>query len=245
MHVCPGWRSCVLVGIALGVLLGLGTWQLQRAAYKRSLLEEFDAASRAAAVPLPVDAATDYARLRYHAVFVEGAYDGGHQFLLDNQVVNGRAGYHVLTPLRLRETPWAVLVDRGWVAQGQTRQLLPDVRVGASPRRVSGQVYVPLGTGYRLGSLDGGTPGWPRVVQYLDFPAMSERLGYALLPVVIRLEPAAEDGYLREWKTLGTGPERHVGYALQWFGLAAALVVIIVVVAMRGGAGRKDDQHEF
>jgi cytochrome oxidase assembly protein ShyY1 len=69
-------------------------------------------------------------------------------------------------------------------------------------------------------------------VQYLEYPPLAAELGYSLAPAVILLDAAAPDGYRREWQPTfgGYGPERHRGYALQWFSLALALLVIYVVV---------------
>ncbi len=63
---------------------------------------------------------------------------------------------------------------------------------------------------------------------------MQAQLGAPLLPFVLRLSPHSEHGYVREWQTrTGLSPERHVGYAVQWFALAVALVVLCIWVAVR------------
>ena len=63
--------------------------------------------------------------------------------------------------------------------------------------------------------------------------ALAQELGYALLPVVLLLDPDQDQGFARDWTPLQFGPERNVGYAVQWFGLAAALLVIYLVVNTR------------
>ncbi len=215
-----GW---LFVGAVFAGLCGLGLWQLQRAAEKRAIEAERAAAGRAAPVALPLDR-TDYRALRFRPVTVAGRYDAVRQLLLDNQVRDGRVGYSVLTPLVLADGR-AVLVDRGWVAQGLTRALLPDLTVAQPVDAVRGRVYVPFAGGLRLGAVSDGA-GWPRVVQYLDFAALGALVGRPLLPLVLRLDPAEPNGYRRDWPAAGLSHQRHLAYAAQWFGLALAWLAL-------------------
>ncbi|MBE2293473.1 MAG: hypothetical protein IAF00_00925, partial [Phycisphaerales bacterium] len=76
---------------------------------------------------------------------------------------------------------------------------------------------------------------WPRVIPYVDYPQLSTILGYPLQPAVILLAPEAPDGYWRDWRPRfgGLGPERHRGYAVQWFALAVTLIILYGFAAMR------------
>ena len=88
----------------------------------------------------------------------------------------------------------------------------------------------------RGGGLSGGYggEGWPRVVQRVELDRIQEQLGKPLLPFVLRLSPASDHGYGRDWQIrTGLTPERHVGYAVQWFALAAALAGLCGWVAVK------------
>jgi surfeit locus 1 family protein len=51
---------------------------------------------------------------------------------------------------------------------------------------------------------------------------------------VLLLDASQADGYERVWEAhLGFSPERHVGYAVQWFALALAAVILFVVTSFR------------
>jgi surfeit locus 1 family protein len=50
---------------------------------------------------------------------------------------------------------------------------------------------------------------------------------------LVLLDAAEPDGYVRNWTAPGFPPMRHIGYAVQWFGLALALLVIYVVTNVR------------
>lgn len=229
--------------LLLSLLLALGFWQLDRARQKERLQEAF--AEQAALPYLPI-ASLDLAdtEIRYRKVIIEGHYDSEHQILLDNQIQNGRPGYHVYTPLRIKGWDQGILVNRGWMPLGESRQRLPDIAVTAGPLVLRGRIGQPANPGLRLGDTPSST--WPQVVQHVDYQRLAEGLGYPLASAVILLDPEEPYGYRREWQPAfgGFGPERHKGYALQWFSLAAALTVIYLVVNTRRNGRVKDELTE-
>jgi surfeit locus 1 family protein len=227
------WVPWVAGTLLLALFLSLGNWQLQRADEKRTVLTDFEAAAEARHQPL--DLSVDpLALLRFQPVAVTGRYLPERQFLLDNQVREGRVGYRVITPL-VDARGRTLLIERGWIPRSPERGMLPDVSEGmnADPVSIQGQVYVPFGEGFRLGDMDDAA-SWPRVIQYLDFEAMGARLERDVVPLTVRLDPDQPQGYLRDWRpVLPMGPERHLAYAVQWFGLALALVIIAIVMTYR------------
>ena len=229
---CRPLGLCVLVVFMLIIFLSLGRWQQNRGAEKERIVALSQERSNKEAEPLSLDR-IEYESLRHLPVNVEGEYDNQHQFLLDNQVKNHQVGYNVFTPVKIKRSEKSVLIDRGWVAQGLTRQLPPNVDIENTGVQLTGTLYVPYGKGFRLGGLDDGEFLWPRVIQFLDFKEMSERLSYDLLPVVIRLSAEAENGFLREWNIVNMGPEKHYGYAVQWYALALAMFIIFMILALK------------
>ncbi|QQS54397.1 MAG: SURF1 family protein [Candidatus Competibacteraceae bacterium] len=231
-HFCPGRASTIAVLLLLPVLLMLGYWQLDRAAQKAELQTTF--AKRFAQPPVdltgvdPADSSN-----RYLHVVASGRYDGAHQMLLDNQVHDGQPGYHVLTPLRMAGD--AILIDRGWVPLGESRQVLPDIGASTDDITIGGWLAQPPSPGLRLGDAAGADQHWPRVVPYVDYQRLSAILGYPLQPAVILLVPEAPGGYWRDWRPQfgGFGPERHRGYAVQWFALAVALIILYIFASVR------------
>ena len=71
---------------------------------------------------------------------------------------------------------------------------------------------------------------WPFLIQKIDLEKSSQLFDYPLIPFVLRLAPDESSQFVREWHSHFMGPEKHYGYAVQWFSLAAALLVIYVVV---------------
>lgn len=227
----PAWVPSLVTVLILPSLLGLGFWQLDRAAEKRQRLAELEKASSASprTLSLPLPARDE---LLLQPVRARGQYDGRRQYLLANQVRDGRRGYRVLTPLRLDGSDTAVLIDRGWEPTHQNGTGVPAPPAVPSGRQtVTGVATEGPSVGYRMGEAYVGDGDWPRRVTYLDFEAMDEALPYRLVRLVI--ERDKEPGDYRERLTGGVSPQRHTGYAVQWFALAGALVVIYIVVNLR------------
>lgn len=225
----PGRLPTAVTLVLLGVLTGLGLWQLERAPEKRALLEQWRA--RREAPPRSLDRVLAGKPAPFTPVEAVGRYDGEHQFLLDNQIRNQRPGFHVLTPLRIAGSDRSILVNRGWVPMGQGRSDLPELPVPGERVRVTGVLAPPPQAGIRLGAPDPGRQRWPKVIQYMVPERMADQVGYPVAKRVIRLSPEAAHGFDRNWEVpVPFGPERHVGYAVQWFALAVVLLGIYLAV---------------
>jgi surfeit locus 1 family protein len=230
----PGLAATLAVLFLLPLLLSLGFWQLDRARQKAELQTAFAEHFDRTSIPLrEVIDPGDFVHL-YRRVVASGRYDGQRQFLLDNQVRDGQPGYHVLTPLRLADGT-AILVNRGWISLGESRQVLPEIAVTTEPVTVDGWLAQPANPGIRLGDAGGADRRWPRVLQYVDYERLAAILEYPLQPAILLLVPEAPGGYWRDWRPRfgGIGPERHQGYAVQWFALTATLVILYLAASLR------------
>ncbi len=225
----PALIPTLLTLALLPLLIGLGVWQLARYEYKTGL-EQAHAGS--GAEPVAAAAVTGDDRDRYRPVTARGRYDAGRQFLIDNMVSQGRNGFFVITPLRL-ESGGLLLVNRGWIGQDARREPVAEIAVGEETRRIEGRVGRLPVAGLDLGERGGAAGDWPSVRQFPDIPELAAALAEPVEPWVLLLSPAAADGFRREWEPGGPPAIRHLGYAVQWFALAAALAVIYVVVNLR------------
>jgi surfeit locus 1 family protein len=214
-----------VVGVALFV--ALGRWQWHRAVYKRALADEF---ARGAALRVDLGARSTAALARYSEVRVSGRYQPERQFLLDNLSYSGRPGYQVLTPLTLDDGR-TLLVNRGWVPFTGSRQRLPDIGFGAPPQvRVSGRLDALPVTGISLGHAPPSGTDWPRLASFPTMDELAGALGRPLEPRQLLLDANEPHGYVRDWHPAGLGPERHISYAVQWWGMAALAAGLFVVL---------------
>jgi surfeit locus 1 family protein len=215
--------------IAFCVLtVALGLWQTRRASEKEALQARIErlGAEGPLALPARLIAPDDYAQRR---VVARGVYADGLTILLDNRVHRGRAGFYVLAPLRITGGSVHVLVNRGWIAAGRTRAELPEVATPTGEQTVAGLASVPTGRVYELAADTVEGPVWQNLI--LDrYRAWSQ---LELQPIVIQQTSDAGDGLVREWDRPDAGADRHRGYALQWFSLAALAVVLYVVLNLK------------
>lgn len=216
------------------LLLTLGFWQWHRADEKRQFLNLQEQRVLAEALHLSAASEDNIELLRYKKVEVVGQYDVQHQFLIDNQISGGKAGYFVLTPLLFEGENKAVLVNRGWVPLNQDRSILPDVKIEKAEMVVKGRINRFPSVGIKLPGVDLPTESWPSVVQVVDSDILAKRLGYPLFHFQIELDKELPDGFKREWQTTNImPPEQHTAYAIQWFGLALTLTILFIGYSLK------------
>ncbi len=234
----PTLAGTLAVLVLLPLLLRLGFWQLDRADEKRTVIAQF-AGGASTTENLSATNATELSLLQH--VKVHGRFDSARQVLLDNMPASkdaagfGRPGYRVLTPLLIDERQ-LVLIDRGWVPLGRTREELPDIQVEDGARTVHGRLAELPRAGFRMK----GAPekqSWPRVLNFPTLQELQAIYGTTVLPRIVLLDENEPDGFRRDWSARYSvsefGPEKHIGYAVQWFGLALALLVIYVIVGIK------------
>lgn len=215
----------------MALFVRLGFWQLDRAEQKQALLAQYEVGQRLQIEITPQNADS---LSRYQRVRVSGHYDGSHQILLDNMPSHtGRPGYRVLTPLQ-SSAGW-LLVDRGWLPLGATRAILPDVSIGDAERDLTGTIDALPRAGLQLADTPfAANAPWPRVLSFPAQAAIEQQLGRKLISGVLLLDASQRDGYERVWEAhLGFKPERHIGYAVQWFALAGAAAIIFLLMGFR------------
>jgi surfeit locus 1 family protein len=212
------WLMTLLTVAAVVCFVQLGRWQWHRAEGKRALAAAFNAGN-AAAQELG-DRGTA-ALARYTPVRVHGNYDGAHQFLLENMSHDGQPGYQVLTPLRLGDGR-VLLVNRGWLPLTQSRREPPAVAIDDAGVAPAGRLDALPVPGIALGRLPPPAgPQWPKLTSFPTMSDLSSALGQPLEVQQLLLNADEPHGYLRDWHISGIGPERHIAYAVQWWGFAA------------------------
>lgn len=229
----PGLWPTVATLLLLPLLISLGFWQIDRAHQKEAMQQAF--LEKRKAEPLDLAAARDLRgdrkAMMWRECLLRGHYLTSEQFLLDDVIEKGVPGYLVYTPFQLQGQDTLVLVNRGWIPAGPRRDVVPDFPTPAGPQRIRGVAKAPQSAGIALGGPGGEKLGGGLVrVQHLDLAGLAKPRHWDLLPYVVRLEPEAGSGFVRDWIPPGFGRMRHLGYAFQWFAMAAVLVGIYVVL---------------
>lgn len=226
----------------LPALLGLGVWQLQRAGEKETLLT--DQAARAELPPLDLGSVSGVSVAdRFRPAIVEGRFDPSQQWLLDNRVHHGRPGYHVFAAFDIDGSARRVLINRGWIGIGDDRQFLPDLPLPTGRLTLRGRLDTPASVGIVLGAPPVDSIAEKVVLPSLDIAALAEATGQPLLSLALVLDRDQPTALEYDWiQRNEITPEKHLGYAVQWFALAVALTVIYFGVnTQRDRGGRGDD----
>lgn len=223
--------------LLLAAFVALGRWQWGRAEHKQALAQEFAAG---AGTSQPLAGRGTAAMPRYSRVSVEGEWDAGRQFLLDNRIRDGQAGYEALTPLQLADGR-RLLVNRGWLPFGGYRDRLPEVAAGLPTGRVivRGRLDELPTAGIASGRAAPALTGaWPRVTAFPRPAELAAALGEPRLePRVLLLDAAEPAGYRRDWQPFVRGPEQNYSYAAQWWSFGVLLLVLFVKLNLKD----KDD----
>jgi len=220
---------------ALALIAGfvsLGRWQLHRAAEKQALLDQqaqllADRSSKSLA-ELSRQSETRLAWVEGRGVFPDLP-----ALLLDNQRRGDAVGVHVyrvFQPNGGRE----LLVDLGWL-QLPPNRALPVLTPITGELAVSGLLTPPPASGIALGPAYVQSTAKQWLLTRIDLAALSQALHLDLAPRVLRLDPKLPIGYPRDLNLLTNTlpPERHLGYAIQWFGLAFATLVTALLLSFR------------
>lgn len=224
---------CVYL-VLVSLLCSLGFWQLRRSDQKQQYLEQQQAALQLPALMLNQMRVTDIDAMRYRQALLRGRYDTEHQFLLDNQIVAGKSGYLVLTPFKLDGNAGAILVNRGWLAAMPDRAKLPEIGFQSTNQEIEGRINRFPSLGLKLQGVEIPGEGWPSRLQFIDIQRLNQKLGYSLSAYQIELDAKADNGFLRDWKIQAViTPEKHLGYAVQWFGLALALTGLFIWISFQ------------
>ncbi|MDA9208468.1 SURF1 family protein [Octadecabacter sp.] len=208
------WVNITLLGLAalvFAVLVGLGTWQVKRLAWKQDLIAQIEARAYATPVPAPIDTAPAYLN-----VTISGRFDHS-QHLRIKAVTDIGAGFWIMSPLMSdAQTIW---VNLGFVptALNIDQWVLPQ-----GPQTLTGLARLPIANGTWLEKNDPQTDRWFSP----DLTAMSAHLALdantAYYIDAARAENATS--FPRAGLTRLTLRNTHLSYALTWYALAALLL---------------------
>jgi surfeit locus 1 family protein len=168
--------------------------------------------------------------LRFYRTNLKGRFDNDHIFLLDNKIFHRQVGYEVYIPFTLSESGLTILVDRGFVPITLNRHDLPTLTPIPSETSLSGMLNLPP-TYFSFGSIeDKNATRWPLRIEYINLNTLGKLIGHPLFPYILTLNPTHPASYPIEWQIIIMSPERHLGYACQWFALAFTLLILFVAL---------------
>ncbi len=217
----PTWLPLVVGFFLVAQFAALGSWQISRGLEKRATQYAYQDETSFSAWQ---DGMTIRSFQRLKAT---GVYDGAHQIVLDNIIINSRYGHYVLSPLDVGPERPLLLINRGWIektsgAFDASGLALPDGELAVRGRAGS----LPK-AGYKMGDAIARGQQWPKHAVYPSEEDISTALGRKVQPFVLLMDHEEQHGFLRHWVPSEFGPGKHFGYALQWFAMGAVLSALL------------------
>ncbi len=214
--------STLFTLIGLGILIALGNWQLQRLGWKQDLIETTQARLSQSPVPLrDLEHSAKMGELDWQRIVVEGEFEGKEVHFYRRNA--GKPGYYILSQLR-RENGQLLLVARGFLPLEKKSERLgrPDDEIAKS--RVEGVVQPFQPRALFLPENNPAENEW----YYLSLEQLAEWTGSTNLAPYFVVDQERADPGLEPIEIDVNLPNNHLGYAITWFGLAAALLAVYV-----------------
>ncbi len=225
----------VLALVMVTTFVYLGFWQLQRLEAKRE--RNAIVTTRSDRTPVGIAEALSGGDVPdYLPVRVSGSFDPSDEVLLRGRSLDGAPGFNLLTPLVLDDSAGefagdAILVERGWVPYDHDQVPVPDALPPQGLVTVVGEVRSPQHPAEgRWAFMAARDPAEGRLVQsfYVDLQRLAPQVEHRLVPayVVLRQQTPPQTGALpMPLPEISVDEGPHLGYAIQWFGLALVSVV--------------------
>ena len=218
--------------VLLPVFIALGFWQLGRAEEKQQIL---DLNNKRQTMPvLELDRIPeDLSELEFRKLSISGRYLNDYQIYVDNKRFDGRIGYQIVTPLRLNNSDFVILVNRGWLASTGNREILPKIPQMTGQVQLTGTIKVrtrdiaSIHDHNRLGE------DWPALVLWPDPISLNKDIPGNVAPFVFLQDELPQDEFKRKWVLVSSLPEKSISYAVQWFSFAALLMIIYIIVNIK------------
>lgn len=225
--------------LLLPVLLRLGIWQLDRAEEKRQLIANLEAKSNQPSIAL--EQALQLEKPDQTKVEVAGRAVPNLHLVVDNQKRDGRLGYEVFSLWQTdfaqsSQLPKYILVSRGWLPRQDFYEKVPKIP-SFEDQSLEGQLYFSKGSNQVVAQ----NAQWQKfddawLIGQFDLETIAEKageIGYHTAPFVVRQQADPNSPFVRQWELVASPPEKHIAYAIQWFGMALVLIILFIVLNLK------------
>lgn len=211
--------------IVIGILAGLGTWQMERRAWKTQLVRNMDERQRQPTLN-QIPQGTNYEAIQFRRVALTGLIDDSKILFLGPRTQNGKAGYYMYVPMTLQDRR-VILLNRGFIEnayRSQVRPTMPHVEA------VSGMLKIPSAPGlFTPHNTDSGNEYY-----WLDLSLIASRLGTpTLMAMTLELDSSATNQFATGGAQMEAVENKHLQYALTWYGLALVAFIYLIITSFR------------
>ena len=225
----PSLAMKISAGLSLIILLGLGSWQVDRLFWKQNLIETRQAQAHMVPIAVPTDTVLE-PDMAFRAAYAEGRYLNDQEKYLMARTRRGNVGFQLITPLE-QEDGRIILINRGWVPQDYRDPATRPESLIKGHVRVEGVLRLPNKKHWAQPENDAIKNQW----FYVDVNHMAEDTGADLAsPYYLELDDTEVPGGLPIGGQAKVElPNNHLEYAITWYSLALTLIVMFVLYHRR------------
>ncbi|MGB7814925.1 MAG: SURF1 family protein [Methylotenera sp.] len=231
----PTLLGSLITLLCIPLFIKLGLWQYHKAVLKQNIQIAFNQSEQLS--NLGSDLIKNPEKYQYKKVKITGEYAAQYQILIDNQVEQSQAGFHVITPLKINGSEHYVLVNRGWIAGNANHTEIPVVDTPSGLVSVGGVLWLPSTKIFTLEDktqVNDLSQPWQGVWQHLDMQKYQKTAPIQVLPLIIKLDSkSTAGGFVRNWQMPADRIATNLGYAYQWFGFAFATFAIYLYMSIK------------
>ena len=203
----------------------MGVWQVNRANEKIEILENYDT------LLLSTPLALDNDHKNWQPVKTSGTFE---DFIIyeDNAILDGKAGYKIYHLFKNSDNSY-IFIHRGFVERNKIKNNLPEVEVPEGIKNLEGKVLKRTNNAFIQNIQESDS----RIIQEFDLSYLKER--HSLLKnkeiyeYLFNLQAENEMKFSAIEKPVNMSSSKHIGYAIQWFGLCAALIILTIYAYRR------------
>ena len=231
----PTLLGSLITLLCIPLFIKLGLWQYHKAMLKQNIQTAFNQSEQIS--NLGLDLTKNPEKYQYKKVKISGVYATQYQILIDNQVEQSQAGFHVITPLKISSSSQYILVNRGWVAGNANHTEIPAVDTPSGVVNVEGMLWQPSTKIFTLedkAQANDLNQPWQVVWQHLDMQKYQKIAPIQVLPLIIKLDSkSTAGGFVCNWQMPADRIATNLGYAYQWFGFAFAALAIYLYMSIK------------
>lgn len=218
--------SHLIVTIVISILCSLGSWQIARYEDKKERVIQISERQAQGVIEHRMLTTLNLSDVRDVMINISPLEYSDKYLWLDNQQSNGQIGFKLVVPVNTEEG-W-LLVNMGWVKGRKDRLTLPNIpALEELTKPLTGAISIPgINRFVTETALNDGQ--FPKVIQQIEISRLGDLIDKPLLPYMLTVTQPSED-YIRQWTPVVMAPEKHIGYAIQWFGLAIAAFIIYFI----------------
>ena len=213
--------------IFVPITTSLGFWQIDRAKEKSEIIANYD--ELLTSEPTKLNVKTIYKN--WQPIITIGQFKDIVIFE-DNAILNGRAGFKIYHLFENGDGSY-VFVHRGFIERNMVKNNLPFIDLPKGKQSLSGSALIKENNSFVKDIQESDI----RIIQEFNteslinkFPVLKDRY---LHPFLFNLDIRDEKKFLAIEKPVNMAASKHIGYAIQWFGLCAALIILTIYAFRR------------